>query len=57
MNAFIAKFVGENGSMGLHTDSLYRVEITIKHNMIWVKWDNSKKCPYSNFENFWRIGS
>lgn len=52
MNTFIARFIGENGSMGLYTDSLYRVEITIKYNMIWVKWGKGKKCPYSNFEKF-----
>ena len=52
MNTFIAKFIGENGSMGLHTDDLYRVEITIKDSMLWVKWGNGKRCPYSSFEKF-----
>ena len=48
---YIMRFIGENGSMGLLTDSLYRVELKIKHNMIWVKWGD-KACPYSNFEKF-----
>lgn len=44
-----AKFIGEDGSMGLRKGKLSSVSIYTASNYIWVDW-GANRCPYSSLE-------
>ena len=46
------KFIGEDRSMGLRTNRVYRVEVRTSYNSIWVCIGNGWKCPYSSPQSF-----
>lgn len=45
------KFIGENGSMGLQRDSIYKVKITSDKNYIYI-WCGFGRIPYSSPQSF-----
>lgn len=53
-----AKFIGENGSMGLKNEKVYRIWMKRDDQYIWVHWSDRRlfsysktgKCSYSNME-------
>lgn len=45
------KFIGENGSMGLQSGSIYKVKITSDKNYIYV-WCGFGRFPYSSPKSF-----
>ena len=55
-----ARFIGENGSMGLITGKLYEITAIKGHRWpIWIRIENallidSLRCPYASFESFFK---
>lgn len=51
-----ARFIGENGSMGLVHNRIYNIQIWSKGDYIFVGW-GPRACPYSNLQKLhenWR---
>ena len=49
----LLKFIGEDGSMGLKKDTVYRVKISANFDRIWVHVDGKTKvinCPYNSIK-------
>lgn len=44
-NKFYLRFIGENGSMGLRHNHIYRVKISTVGRFIYVDW-GADCCPY-----------
>lgn len=43
------RFIGEEGSMGLHHGQRYRCKIFVDYSYIWVDWGRGN-CPYSTLK-------
>lgn len=47
----VARYIGENGSMGLHTDELHVITSEIKFGLLKITWETNS-CSYSGLEDF-----
>lgn len=43
------RFIGEEGSMGLHHGRIYSCKIFVGYSYIWVDWGRDR-CPYSTLK-------
>lgn len=43
------RFIGEEGSMGLHHGRIYNCKIFVGYSYIWVDWRRGN-CPYSTLK-------
>lgn len=45
------RFVGKNDFMNLKKGQVYEIKTLIKHNLIWVIWDDNS-CTYKDLKSF-----